>query len=48
MPKHLQYSHIDQLRNIIMGKRKQDLGDVPMGGTKDEESSDDVSAQPAL
>ncbi|KAJ5898014.1 hypothetical protein N7504_008302 [Penicillium tannophilum] len=24
-----------------MGKRKQDLGDVPMGGTKDEESSDD-------
>ncbi|KAJ5802825.1 uncharacterized protein N7503_005275 [Penicillium pulvis] len=24
-----------------MGKRKQDLGDVPMGGTKDEDSSDD-------
>ncbi|KAJ5527369.1 hypothetical protein N7513_011528 [Penicillium frequentans] len=24
-----------------MGKRKQDLGDVPMGGTKDEEASDD-------
>ncbi|KAJ6102741.1 hypothetical protein N7486_005168 [Penicillium sp. IBT 16267x] len=24
-----------------MGKRKQDLGDVPMGGTKDDESSDD-------
>ena len=46
MPKHLQYSHIDQLLNIIMGKRKQDLGDVPMGGTKDEESSDDVSAPP--
>lgn len=31
-----------------MGKRKQDLGDVPMGGTKDEESSDDVGAHPAL
>lgn len=28
-----------------MGKRKQDLGDVPMGGTKSQgdEDSDDVS-----
>jgi hypothetical protein len=28
-----------------MGKRKQDLGDVPMGGTKsqEDEDSDDVS-----
>jgi hypothetical protein len=26
-----------------MGKRKQDLGDVPMGGTKGDDESDDVS-----
>lgn len=26
-----------------MGKRKQDLGDVPMSGTKDDDESDDVS-----
>lgn len=30
-----------------MGKRKQDLGDVPMGGTKGTgDDSDDVSSHP--